>query len=80
MHAPIVVVDIFVVVHVGRLGVLTDDGVVVGGARCLRRPDALAVDVGCKELRPDEPVRLIRGLSQVALLDERAEHIRETLV
>jgi len=75
VHAAVVIGDVLVLIHVGRLRILAQHRIVVSGARSLHGADADAVDVGGEQAGADDPVGLIGGLLELVLLGQCAEDV-----
>ena len=75
MHAAVVLNGFNVVIHMCRLRILPQYGIVIGSSRGLHRADAHPVDVTGKQPLTDDPVRLVGGFLSLILFDERAVHI-----
>jgi len=80
MHPAVVTPQMDVVAHVRDLRIATAQrGVVVRIARRAQRAQPHRGDVLGEQLRPDQPIRLIHGLTGGMLLHERPEHVGERL-
>lgn len=71
MDAAVVLVDLDEVVHVPGLGIIAEHVIVVGGPWLLERAQRPPGHARREDLAADEPVRLVDGLLQLPLLDER---------
>src|SRR5690606_20558297 len=80
VHAAVVVGGVDVVGHRGRLRVPAEHVVVVGGAGGAQRSQRLALDGGGEQPCPDQPVRLLGGLTGEPLLHQGAEDVGDALV
>ncbi len=84
MNAAVVVLRVGgqhdVAVHVGRLGVLAENRVVVGGARRLHRAQRHAIHLLREQPFADQPVGVGGVLAEDLLLDHRPEAVGERLV
>jgi hypothetical protein len=80
VDAAVVATGADVALHGRRLRVLAQHVVVVRGPRRLHRPQRDALDAGREQACADQPVGLLRALSERALLDQGSQHVGHRLV
>ena len=80
VHASVVLRGVDIMRHVGRLGIVAKNWIIVCAARRFHRTQRNPLDALRKQTSADQPVRLGGRLLQRVLLHKRSEYVGNRLI